>query len=86
MYPLRSVATHNNTTNNVKNNSDEPKSFSATITTTLTPHANMTGKNVRISGNCTPAMRLPPLLNTSRCSAKYPAKKMAKHNFANSPG
>ncbi len=42
-YSARSVATQSITTNSAKKSSDEPRSRSATITTSETPHATTTG-------------------------------------------
>ena len=51
------MATHSRATNSAKNSSDEPRSFSDTITTSDTPHASSTGPRCLRSGRWMGPMR-----------------------------
>ena len=52
------------TTKRVKNSSDEPRSRSATITSTANAHAASTGRKARGSGRCSgPTFHVPPAIS-----------------------
>ena len=85
--PPRAVATQSMATKRAKNRSEDPRSFSASMTTSDTAHARRMGPRcLRLSwGSINPKKRR--VCERSAClSTRYDAKNTARTILASSPG